>query len=92
MTAVEFAAVGGGAPSTTVPADGTVSYALKVTHGDGSVQTLTEGFTLTSSDASKVSVSGNTATWVAAGSAKLTADYRGHNAELSVTAAEKAGA
>lgn len=90
VTEVKVTAPGGTAPATTVQAGRTVSYAATATYADGTTAPIVDGVEFKSSDTSKASVSGNTITGVAAGTAKITASYGGVDSDpvtLTVTAA-----
>lgn len=65
-----------------------VTLTVKVKYADGSEQTITEGYTVTSSDAAVVSADGTSVRAEAAGTATLTVSYGGQSATVSVTVEE----
>lgn len=65
-----------------------VTLTVKVKYADGSEQTITEGYTVTSSDAAIVSADGTSVRAEAAGTATLTVSYGGQSATVNVTVEE----
>lgn len=90
ITSIQVVNSDGSAATTEVAADGHVDLAVKVTDGTGASRVVTTGFTLATSNQKFLSVSGSRVTWVAAGSATITATYGGKKATLDMTAAAKA--
>lgn len=83
---VEVTGAGGVAPTLTVTAGKTLTFAARVTYADGSTAPVVDGATFTSSDSKKATIEGNTLTGVAAGTVDVTASYGGvTSAKVTVT-------